>query len=54
MQYALPQVLPDVPAGGVCAGIDGPPLIMSRAWWTWPGGSPAGSPPRTTRPGSPR
>ena len=22
MQYALPQVLPDVPAGGVCAGID--------------------------------
>ena len=22
MQYALIQVLPDVPAGGVCAGID--------------------------------
>ena len=22
MQYALPLVLPDVPAGGVCAGID--------------------------------
>jgi len=22
MQYALTQVLPDVPAGGVCAGID--------------------------------
>jgi hypothetical protein len=22
MQYALPHVLPDVPAGGVCTGID--------------------------------
>ena len=25
MQYALTQVLPDVPAGGVCAGIDWAP-----------------------------
>ena len=52
MKYALIQVLPDVPAGGCSPASTGPPLITWRAWSTWPGGSPTGSAPLMTRPGS--
>ena len=54
MQYALTQVLPDVPAGGVCAGIDWATADHAACVVGMAGRSPTGSAPRTTRPGSPR
>ena len=51
MKYAPIQVLPDVPAGGVFAGIDWASLITWCAWSTWPGGSWTVSAPLMTGPG---
>ena len=54
MKYALVQVLPDIPPGGVCAGIDWAAADHVACVVDRPGGSGTGLPSRTTRPGSPR
>jgi hypothetical protein len=49
MKYALIQVLPDVPSGGVCAGIDWAAEDHVACAVDMPGGCVPGSAPRMTR-----
>jgi hypothetical protein len=48
MKYALVTFLPDVPPGGVCAGID----WADAGHAIWAAGCGTGSPSRMTGPGS--